>query len=67
MQVRHPDALSLVHSIWNKVAQQVPEVALADHTDTDSMGSTNHGSMFKLCNVLLAQGVLRKYRLNVIP
>lgn len=67
LQSVKPDALSLAHSIWNKVAQQVPEVALADHTDTDSMGSTNLGSMFKLCNVLLAQGVLRKYRLNVIP
>ena len=67
LQSVKPDALSLAHSIWNKVAQQVPEVVLADHTDLDSMGSTNLGSMFKLCNVLLAQGVLRKYRLNVIP
>jgi len=67
LQSVKPDALSLAHSIWSKVAQQVPEMALADHTDKDSMGSTNLGSMFKVCNVLLAQGVLRKYRFNVIP
>lgn len=62
-----PEALSIAQSIWAKVAQQVPAVTLGDHTEKDSMGTTNLGSMFKVCSVLLAQGALCKYRVHVIP
>ena len=66
-QSSKPDALALAQIIWNKVATQVPRARMCDHTDKDSMGTTNLGSMFKVCNMLMAQGALSKYRLNVIP
>lgn len=66
-QVAKPDALAIAQMIWNKVKQKVPQAETADHTEKDSMGTTNLGSMFKVCSLLLAQGALCKYRLNVIP
>jgi hypothetical protein len=66
-QASKPDALALAQNIWNKVASQVPQASMCDHTDKDSMGTTNLGTMFKVCNMLMAQGALSKYRLNVIP
>jgi hypothetical protein len=66
-QASKPDALALAQNIWTKVASQVPRAGMCDHTDKDSMGTTNLGTMFKVCNMLKAQGALTKYRLNVIP
>ena len=66
-QSSKPDALVLAHKIWNKVASQVPRAGMCDHTDKDSMGTTNLGTMFKIGNMLKAQGALSKYGLNVIP
>ena len=56
-----PEALILAQSIWARVSANVPVTALGDHTDLDSMGTTNLGTVFKLCSLLLAQGALCKY------
>lgn len=61
-----PDALTIAQSIWRDAVQKVPQVKLADHTELDSMGSLNLGSMFKVTSVLAAQGALCKYILCVI-
>jgi hypothetical protein len=61
-----PIALTIAQCIWNRVTAKVPGVKLGDHTEKDSMGSTNLGTMFKVCSLLLAQGALCKYRLSVI-
>jgi hypothetical protein len=61
-----PDALTLAHSIWSAVVSKLPELKLADHTEKDSMGNTNLGSMFKVTSLLMAQGALCKYILCVI-
>ncbi len=61
-----PYALSIAQSIWSSVAKQVPQVGLADHTDKDSMGTMNLGTMFKVVSLLLAQGAICKYILYMI-
>ena len=61
-----PEALTIAHGIWSFVVSKVPAVVLADHTDKDSMGNTNLGSMFKVTSLLMAQGALCKYILCVI-
>jgi hypothetical protein len=60
-QSAKPEALILAHSIWARVSTNVPETALGDHTEQDSMGTTNLGTVFKLCSLMLAQGTLCKY------
>ena len=60
-QSAKPEALILAQSIWARVSANVPVTALGDHTDLDSMGTTNLGTVFKLCSLLLAQGALCKY------
>jgi hypothetical protein len=60
-QSAKPEALILAQSIWTRVTTNVPGTALGDHTEQDSMGTTNLGTVFKLCSVLLAQGALCKY------
>ena len=56
-----PDGLVRAQKIWDHVETKVPSVALGDYTDLDSMGTTNLGTVFKVCSVLLSQGVLCKY------
>ena len=56
-----PDALTLAQQIWSYVVKKLAIVKLGDHTERDSMGSTNLGTMFKVTSLLLAQGALCKY------
>ena len=56
-----PDGLVRALIIWKQVERQVPSVKMGDHTDEDSMGTTNLGTVFKVCSLLLCQGVLCKY------
>jgi hypothetical protein len=56
-----PDGLARAQKIWAHVEQKLPSLRLGDFTDQDSMGTTNLGTVFKVCSLLLCQGVLRKY------
>ena len=53
-----PPALMEARSIWETTKTKVPSTTLATHTDLDSMGSTNIGTMFKACSLMKAQGNL---------
>ena len=56
-----PEALTLAQKIWARVVTVVPGVTLCDHTEEDAMGTTNLGTVFKVCSLLVAQGNLCKY------